>query len=126
MIPFVMLLMLALVVAGARIALITARDSWLGKNIYEHNQLKVLSGCILSSAAALIFGIVFVGYDQKNECWVREREKAQTELHGLCRNMLDQYIQHDVDFFLDVISEEDDYIKYNALNPDEPVHSIKP
>lgn len=125
MIPFIMILMLALVVAGACIALFGARDNWFEENLYEHNQLKVLSGCILSSAAALIFGILFVGYDQTNECWVKGREQAQTQLHGLCRNMLDQYIEHDPDFFLDVIMEGDAYIQYNALT-DEPVHSIKP
>lgn len=123
MIPFVLLLMLALMVTGACIALFGARDNWFEENLYEHNQLKVLSGCILSSAAALIFGILFVGYDQTNQCWVREREKAQTQLHGLCRQMLDEYIEHDPDFFLDVISEGDSYVQYNALNPDEPVHS---
>ena len=123
MIPFVLLLMLALVVAGACIALISSKDNWRGDNIYEHNQLKVLVGCMLSSAAALIFGILFVGYDQTNECWVKGREQAQTQLHGLCRNMLDQYVEHDPDFFLDVVSEGDAYIKYNALNPDEPVRS---
>lgn len=117
--------MLALVVAGACITLIASKDNWLGENIYEHNQLKVLSGCILSSAAALIFGILFIGYDQTNECWVREREKEQTQLHGLCRSMLDEYIEHDPDFFLNITMEGDSYMQYNALNPDEPVHSIR-
>lgn len=84
--------------------------------VYHYRtDILTMSFClILSVTSALCAGGLLAGYDFANNCSYKERARTQTKLHGLAMSMLNQYYLNDPDFFLDVITESEEYSEYNA------------
>lgn len=70
---------------------------------------------IVSWLYFFIIGYMIGGYDFINETTYKERAVTQTKLHALSMSMLNDYYKHDSDYFWDVISEGDDYYKYDSI-----------
>lgn len=88
--------------------------SAIGAYVYRTNKLELSFLIVVACFAAFCAGGLLAGYDFANNCSYKERARTQTKLHGLAMGMLNQYYLNDPDFFLDVITESEEYSEYNA------------